>query len=229
MADTCIMTTQPLWIFDLDNTLHDANPHVFPHINRLMSEYIERHLRLSATAASALRQHYWQRYGATLLGLVRHHGVDPAHFLQETHRFADLQKMLVFDPALPGRLKQLAGRKVVFSNAPRQYSEAVLRLTGLAGCFDRLYPVESTRLQPKPLLGGFWQVLRGERVSPQCCIMVEDSLPNLVTAKRLGMKTVWVARSLRGAACVDLKVRSAAALPGVQYRLIGKDVPAMPQ
>jgi putative hydrolase of the HAD superfamily len=24
----------PVWIFDLDNTLHDADPHIFPHLNR---------------------------------------------------------------------------------------------------------------------------------------------------------------------------------------------------
>jgi FMN phosphatase YigB (HAD superfamily) len=30
--------------FDLDNTLHNATPHIFPHINRSMRQYIERHL-----------------------------------------------------------------------------------------------------------------------------------------------------------------------------------------
>jgi len=25
------------WIFDLDNTLHNARPHIFPHINRAMT------------------------------------------------------------------------------------------------------------------------------------------------------------------------------------------------
>ena len=27
-----------VWLFDLDNTLHDASPHIFPHINRSMTE-----------------------------------------------------------------------------------------------------------------------------------------------------------------------------------------------
>ena len=34
----------PLWIFDLDNTLHDARPHIFPQINRAMTEYIRDHV-----------------------------------------------------------------------------------------------------------------------------------------------------------------------------------------
>ena len=36
------------WLFDLDNTLHQATPHIFPHINRSMTEYIERHLGVVA-------------------------------------------------------------------------------------------------------------------------------------------------------------------------------------
>ena len=38
------------WVFDLDNTLHQATPHIFPHINRSMTEYIERHLGVDLVA-----------------------------------------------------------------------------------------------------------------------------------------------------------------------------------
>ena len=31
-----------VWLFDLDNTLHNATPHIFPHINRSMRQYIEQ-------------------------------------------------------------------------------------------------------------------------------------------------------------------------------------------
>ena len=36
----------PVWVFDLDDTLHHATPHIFPQINRAMTAYIERHLAL---------------------------------------------------------------------------------------------------------------------------------------------------------------------------------------
>ena len=75
------MPTQPVWLFDLDNTLHNASPHIFPHINRSMTHYLEQHLGLAPDDANALRTHYWHRYGATMLGLMRHHGTDPDHFL----------------------------------------------------------------------------------------------------------------------------------------------------
>jgi acetylglutamate kinase len=40
------------WIFDLDNTLHDARPHIFPHIDRSMTAYLAEHLDLGADAAT---------------------------------------------------------------------------------------------------------------------------------------------------------------------------------
>ena len=38
------MAASPVWLFDLDNTLHNASAHIFPHINRSMTAYLERHL-----------------------------------------------------------------------------------------------------------------------------------------------------------------------------------------
>ncbi len=203
----------PVWLFDLDNTLHNATPHIFPHINRAMREYIERHLGLDQQAANRLRQDYWQRYGATLLGLMRHHNTDPRHFLWETHQFPNLEQMIVFERPLRHALRRLPGRKIVFSNGPRHYAEAILDLTGLGHCFDALYAVDNVRFQPKPMLAGFRALLRAERQDPRRCIMVEDSLANLVSAKRLGMKTVWVSTGLRQSPFVDVKISSVTQLP----------------
>jgi len=201
------------WLFDLDNTLHDATPHIFPHINRSMRDYIERHLGVDRHEATRIRQDYWVRYGATLLGLIRHHGTDPNHFLRETHQFPELKRMVVFERPVIHALRRLPGRKVIFSNAPRHYAEAILEITGLGACFDAVYSVENVRYQPKPMLAGFRTLLRAERLDPRHCVMVEDSLANLVAAKRLGMKTVWVSTSYRRSPSVDQKITSVLELP----------------
>ena len=60
---------------------------------------------------------------------------------------------------------------------------------------------------------GFRALLRAERLDPRRCIMVEDSLANLVSAKRLGMKTVWVSTGLRQSPFVDVKISSVTQLP----------------
>ena len=209
----------PVWLFDLDNTLHDATPHIFPHINRSMRQYIERHLGVSEHEATRIRQDYWERYGATLLGLIRHHDTDPRHFLRETHQFPDLPRMVVFDKALHHTLRRLPGRKIIFSNAPRHYTEAILELTELGRHFDAIYSVENLRFQPKPMLAGFRTLLRAEHLDPRRCIMIEDSLINLVTAKKLGMKTVWVSAGSRQSPFVDVKIRSATQLSKCYGRL----------
>lgn len=209
----------PTWLFDLDNTLHDASPHIFPHINRAMCDYIERHLGLEPQAANRIRMHYWERYGATLLGLIRHHPIDPHHFLRETHQFPDLAAQLVFEPAILHALRRLPGRKIIYSNAPRHYMDAVLRITGLWRHFDAAYSVESLGFRPKPMLSGFHALLRAEHLQPWQCIMVEDSLANLVTAKKLGMKTVWVSTGLRQSPFVDVKIKSVLELPARRDRL----------
>jgi putative hydrolase of the HAD superfamily len=211
--------TAPLWIFDLDNTLHNASPHIFPHINRSMTAYVQQHLQLDEAAANELRMHYWQRYGATLSGLMRHHGTDPDHFLWHTHQFPELDKMVLREPRLRHVLKALPGRKVVFSNAPQHYAHAVLKLLRVDDLFDDVMAVEHTRYRPKPDKYGFLRLLRQHRIRAAQCVMVEDSLENLRTAKRLCMRTVWVSASNRSAPYVDVKIRDVMQLPDALHRL----------
>ncbi len=207
------------WIFDLDNTLHNATPRIFPHINRSMTAYLQQHLQLDEQAANDLRIHYWQRYGATLSGLMRHHGTDPDHFLWHTHQFPELESMVLREPRLRHVLKKLPGRKVVFSNAPQHYAHAVLKLLRVDGLFDDVMAVEQTRFRPKPDAYGFMRLMKKHSVHAAQCVMVEDSLENLQAAKRLGMRTVWVNTGNKSAPCVDVKMRDVMQLPKVLHRL----------
>ena len=204
-----------VWIFDLDNTLHDATPHIFPHINRSMTAYLQRHLQLDEVAANDLRMHYWQRYGATLSGLMRHHGTDPDHFLWHTHQFPALDRMVLREARLRHVLKRLPGHKVVFSNAPQHYAHEVLRLLRVENLFGDVMAVEHTRYRPKPDSFGFLRLMRKHGVRAAQCVMVEDSLENLLAAKKLGMRTVWVNRGLRNSPCVDVKIRDVMELPNI--------------
>ena len=202
-----------VWVFDLDNTLHNASPHIFPRINTAMTAYLAEHLGLGEEEASALRRHYWQRYGATLTGLIRHHGTDPHHFLNQTHPLADLPGLIVRERALRQTLRRLPGRKVVFSNAPLAYARAVLDALGIRRLFEGVFSIEHTGFRPKPDPHAFLEMMRCHHLAPRRCIMVEDSLANLRTAKKLGMTTVWVTRAARAPGYVDHAVRNLLELP----------------
>ncbi len=208
-----------VWIFDLDNTLHNATPHIFPHINRSMTAYVQRELGISEEAANALRVEYWQRYGATLKGLMCHHGTRPEHFLWHTHQFPALPEMVLREPRLRHMLRRLPGRKLLYSNAPRHYVHEVLKLLRIGDVFEDAFAIEHARFRPKPETVGFRRLLKKHRLQPARCVMVEDSAENLQTAKRLGMKTVLVGRGTRKPAYVDVKIGDVLELPRVLARL----------
>lgn len=204
---------QRVWIFDLDDTLHDASAHIFPHINRSMTQYLMTHLDLCEEDACALRSDYWHRYGATLYGLVRHHGTNPHHFLHHTHQFPNLTAMVLKARGLRTALLRLKGRKVVFTNAPMTYAEQVLQVLGIRDLFQSVFSIESSRFHPKPAKRGFLRILHTLRIPAARCVMVEDSLPALKTAKRLGMKTVYIHPHARRPSFVDARIGSILALP----------------
>lgn len=196
----------PVWLFDLDNTLHNATPTIFPRINRAMTDFIIRELKVDEAEAHRLRMHYWARYGATLSGLVRHHGVDPHHFLRDTHRFPDLARILIHDRATDCLLARLPGRKVLFSNAPAGYARALLRAMKIEHHFSAVFAIENLKFRPKPQTPAYLHLLAELGVPAKDCILIEDTAENLKPAKALGMKTVWVSRMHRLPAHVDIRV-----------------------
>ena len=212
----------PLWLFDLDNTLHDASHAIFPAITANMNVYLARILGADGVpatteAVNAARMDYWKRYGATLLGMMRHHAVLPAHFLHETHNLADLRGMMRFDAGLSRLLRSLPGRKILLTNAPTRYSRDVMRHLRLGRHFDHHIAIEDMhvhrQLRPKPSTLMLRRLLRKHRAAPGRTILVEDTLDNLKSAKRLGLRTVWVTQYLRNAPLkrpgyVDVKVKS---------------------
>jgi putative hydrolase of the HAD superfamily len=190
------------WLFDLDNTLHDASHAAFGPTNRAMTEYMVEHLGLVFETASALRQHYWQHYGATLLGLVRHHGVKAAHFLDQTHRLPGLEQRLRTSAHDRAALKRLPGRKLVLTNAPRAYAMRVLDTLRLTTCFDAVISIEDMRMfgehRPKPDARMFRHLLARLKLRPGDCVLVEDTLEHQKAAHRVGLRSVWMQRYLNG-------------------------------
>ena len=207
-----------VWIFDLDNTLHDARPHIFPSMHEQMNAYLRRRFGLDEEGANAMRRFFWERYGTTMRGLVRHYGEDPAKFIRETHQFPELGAMVVGENTLGHALARLEGKRLVFSNAPRHYVEEVLRALGVARWFDAVYTIENTRYRPKPAFQGFRVLLRAHNLDAHRCALIDDMPENLRAAKRLGMSTVWVSSEARRAPFADLRVNSVTELPRLVFR-----------
>lgn len=233
----------PVWLFDLDNTLHDASHAIFPAISANMNTYIARVLSQNGETATqamidAARVGYWKRYGATLLGMMRHHQVCPTDFLRETHDIGPLAELLRFERGLGRLLRRLPGRKILLTNAPNSYSTEIVRRLKLHNHFSHHVAIEHMhvhrQLRPKPSKLMLRRLLRKHGVAAQRCILVEDTLANLRTARQLGLRTVWVTqylrisdpigtaplpRTLKCPGYVNVKVKSVRQLPARLSRL----------
>ncbi len=193
--------TPRVWLFDLDNTLHDAGAWVFGALHQAMGDYTARLLDVDVGEAQRLNHHYWHRYGATLLGLVRHHGVRPRHFLHDTHRLPGLEQQLAGHRHDLAVLARLPGRRIVLTNAPRAYALRVLDALGVAAQVDTVVGIDDMtmfgRLRPKPDARMLRRLAARLRVAPARCVLVEDTLTHLKSARRVGMQTIWMQRFLR--------------------------------
>ncbi|WP_442854836.1 pyrimidine 5'-nucleotidase [Burkholderia sp. Leaf177] len=220
----------PVWLFDLDNTLHHASHEIFPAINRGMTQYIIDRLGVDLDEANRLRVGYTQRYGATLLGLVRHHRVDANDFLDVVHTFTDLASMVRAERGLARMIRGLPGRKMVLTNGPSIYAHAVLAELGIGKLFERVIAIEDMQdrsgyWRAKPDAGMLRRAMHRANVRLADAILVEDTRGHLKRYKRLGIRTVWITGHLptvrnasdsgfmRSAArgrphYVDLKIRS---------------------
>lgn len=185
-----------------------------------MTDYVARELGVARDEANRLRTLYWRRYGATLLGLVRHHGVDAHHFLHETHDF-DVAALLRAERGLAQLFARLPGRKVLLTNAPRAYAGSVLRQLRLHRHFGARWTIERMwvhgSFRPKPSRTMLRTLLARERIRPSEAILVEDSALNLRSARALGLRTVLITRHgtrtlQRAGSFVGLRIHSLHAL-----------------
>jgi len=222
-----------VWFFDLDDTLHDASHAMFSAIDVRMTDFLAGHLAIARGKADFLRRDYWLRYGATLVGLARHHRVDIQRFLDETHD-VDIAALLRAERGMEQMGRRLPGRKVLLTNAPARYAGEVLRGIGLHRHITTRYAVEHMRVhghyRPKPALSLFRAIrIReqlGGRTARTRAILVDDNAANLKAARAAGFATVMFVRRVaagpdrvRGAGYVAARIRSVRQLPALAASL----------
>jgi putative hydrolase of the HAD superfamily len=177
------------WVFDLDNTLYPASD-LYDEIGARMTNYIARVVGVDDVEALRLREIYFHEYGATIVGLVRHHGVDARDFLADVHE-AD-HSVLVVDNELRELIERLPGRRIVFTNGGGGHPERVLDSLGLASCFDGIFDIEAAHLAPKPQRESYERLVEAFGLEPKRAILIEDTLRNLEPAHAMGFITALV-------------------------------------
>ena len=160
-------------------------------ISARITRYVADHLRISRDAADALRREYYLRYGSAVHALVVQHYLDLADFLAFAHD-VDVERYLAPDADLNCLLGCIHAPKAIFTNAPRAYAARVLRALGIEQHFVRLFDYEFGDYIGKPDAAVYRRVQAALEEPSDRIVMVDDAVRNLLPARTLGWKTVWV-------------------------------------
>ena len=178
------------WVFDLDNTLYNAEASVFVKMGVRITDFIVDRLKISHEEANLLRQVYWKKYGTSMRGLMVEHGIEPNGFLDHIHDFdiSDVPQCLITQEYLA----HLPGRKIIFTTAPRQFATRMTKHLGIGHHFDHMFTIEDADFLPKPHIDPYHAFIKKFAFDPKSACMFEDMEVNLKPAADLGMTTVWI-------------------------------------
>ena len=178
------------WIFDLDNTLYSGKTKVFEQVDKRMSKFISEKLNVNTDEARKIQKNYFYKYNTTLNGMIKNHKIDPDEFLDFVH---DINiDFLEKDHELGKQIKNLKGKKIIFTNGSRKHAINVTKKIGIDQYFDDIFDIVSSNFIPKPAIEPYKKLVKKHKIDPKLCVLVEDIARNLKPAYEMGMKTVWI-------------------------------------
>ncbi|HPR56288.1 MAG TPA: pyrimidine 5'-nucleotidase [Deltaproteobacteria bacterium] len=178
-------------LLDVDDTLYPKGSGPFTQVNSRIDRYVMSTCRIDRHRAGLLRKTYIREYGSTLQGLMRHYGIDPAHYLKDVHD-VPVEAMLGRDERLRSTLADLGRELVAFTNGSFEYACRILKALGIDGLITDLFTIEYMDFVPKPLPWAYHKVMQQYGKRPGEYLVVDDSVANVRTAQELGMAAVIV-------------------------------------
>jgi len=178
--------------FDLDDTLYPASSGLWEAIRNRIDLYMVERLHIPKEQVHDLRHYLFSTYGTTMRGLQATKHIDAQDYLDFVHD-VPVAEYITANPALRIMLSGLTQRKVIFTNADVKHAMRVLERLQVSDCFTQIIDILSVAPYCKPQEEAFQMALRlAGTGSASKCMLVDDGLPNLATASRLGFYTVRV-------------------------------------
>lgn len=178
-------------LIDLDDTLYPQNNGLWDMIRVRINQFLVKELHFSEEQAPELRTRLWKKYGTTLRGLQVEYAVDMDAYLDFVHD-VPIHNAISADNKLDQILSALPQQKVIFTNASAAHARRVMNILGVSPHFDTIVDIYALAPHCKPQTEAFQVVLDLLQTSPESCLLIDDSPPNLSAAKALGMMTISV-------------------------------------
>ena len=178
------------WIFDLDNTIYDPKSKIFDQIDLRMKQFISSRLNISKEEAFKIQKKFYNEYGTTLSGLMKHYQIQPNEFLKFVHD-VDLSKLKKCSNLFK-EINRLPGRKIIYTNGDQDYAKKVLNSLGVESLFEYILDITKSKYIPKPSVEPLITYLNKNNINLKTCVYFEDLEKNLENAHKYGITTVHI-------------------------------------
>ncbi len=184
-------------LFDLDNTLYPADSGLFKEIDRRMTIFVSRYLKLPPKEAETLRRRLSSKYGTTLSGLTAEYNLkNTEEYLKEVHP-EDVDKYIKRDKKLIDFLEKLKIEKSILTNSPQEHAERVLKVLGIRQYFQHIFDIRLNNLMGKPNPEVYLKVLKKIEKKPEETLFIDDLPSYLMPFKELGGNIILIDRNHR--------------------------------
>ena len=177
-------------LIDLDNTVYSGNSKIFSQIDLKMKDFISARLKVSKEEAYSIQKKYFLENGTTLRGLMLYHNVEPEYFLKYVHNIK--LDSINTNFVLKKEMQKFKGKKIIFTNGTLEHATRVLKRVGVFEEVNNIFDIKDANYIPKPEKITYKKVVNKFNLIPHNTIMIDDIKVNLITAKKLGIKTVLV-------------------------------------
>lgn len=178
-------------LLDLDDTVYPAGNGIWESISHRIETYMTERVGIPSAQVAGLRSAMHQRYGTTLRGLHQEYQVDQHDYLAFVHDIP-LSDKLEHNPELREMLSGLPLPKWIFTNADRGHAQRVLAALSLEDLFAGIIDIQALWPACKPMPEAFETALSVIGFDAEDVLFVDDSLPNLLTARRRGLQILQV-------------------------------------
>lgn len=192
-------------LFDFDGTLYPSSAGIESQIKERFLLCAQSRLALPSKDVKKLLHNYRLKYRSSILGLKKHHDIDPHDFYEELYSGLSIENMSK-KPGLDKALKKLANNIPLFvlSNSNNSFVERGLVRLGIRKYISAIFTIEDNNFIRKPHIEVYEATIKRMGILPNRICMFDDIPSSLRTAKNVGFKTVLVGNGLRDNGYVDL-------------------------
>tara|TARA_Y100000813_G_scaffold179485_1_gene147254 strand:- start:527 stop:1093 length:567 start_codon:yes stop_codon:yes gene_type:complete len=155
-----------------------------------MKQFISSRLNISKEEAFKIQKKFYNEYGTTLSGLMKHYQIKPNEFLKFVHN-VDLSKLKKCSNLFK-EINQLPGRKIIYTNGDQDYAKKVLNSLGVESLFEYILDITKSKYIPKPSVEPLITYLNKNNINLKTCVYFEDLEKNLENAHKYGITTVHI-------------------------------------